>query len=408
MNVVNRRFVVGGGLAMSAGPGLAAEAPDRDATALQDFDELWSTLGARYCFFGEKATDWARVRAVYRPLARAAPTDADYVEVLRRTLSELYDPHTHLADPPDGSPRFPPYDLWVERQGGVARVVDVQRGSGAAAAGIEPGDCVVAVNGEAVFEAAVAHRPRCLARPDPAAEAWALQSAIAGRRGRERRLLVEGPAGRRELLITRPPGEPDRAVTHRLLPEGVGYIRIPTFAEPAAVAQFDAALADLKDTRGLIIDVRENGGGDTAVARPIMGRFISERRPYASMRRREGRDLSAPWTEWVEPRGPFRYARPVTVLIDRWSASMAEGFPMGMRAVAGARLVGTEMMGLGAAVYELRLDRTGIQAQYSGEPVYTPAGEPRSRLTPDRLVRPTTLRRDEILEAAAGEFATRT
>lgn len=62
---------------------------------------------------------------------------------------------------------------------------------------------------------------------------------------------------------------------------------------------------------------------------------------------------------------------------------MAEGFPMGMRAITGARIVGTRMMGLGAAVFSIRLDRTGIGAQYSAEPIYDVNDQPRWRLTPD-------------------------
>ena len=62
---------------------------------------------------------------------------------------------------------------------------------------------------------------------------------------------------------------------------------------------------------------------------------------------------------------------------------MAEGFPMGMRGIGRARIVGTPMMGLGAAVFSIRLDRTGIQAQYSGEPVYDVQGKPRWTLRPD-------------------------
>jgi carboxyl-terminal processing protease len=104
------------------------------------------------------------------------------------------------------------------------------------------------------------------------------------------------------------------------------------------------------------------------------------------MRRRAGRGLSAPWTEWVEPRGPFTYDRPVIVLCDRWSASMAEGFPMGMRGLGRARIVGTPMMQLGAAVFPLRLDRTGFELQYSAEPVYDVADRPRWQLQPDVLV----------------------
>jgi carboxyl-terminal processing protease len=119
-----------------------------------------------------------------------------------------------------------------------------------------------------------------------------------------------------------------------------------------------------------------------------MGRFITEPKPYARMRRREAAGtspnaLSAAWTESVDPRGPFTYDKPVAVLVDHWSGSMAEGFPMGMRGIGRASIVGTPMMGLGAAVFSLRLDRTGVQAQYSAEPVYDVQGRARWTLRPD-------------------------
>lgn len=369
--------------AQAAAP--ASAVPASDGRAEQDFDELWRTLKDRYCFFEEKATDWAAVRRLYRPLAIAARTEAEFQGVLGRVLSELYDPHTRLDASPEGSPRFPPFDLWTEPRGGEAVVVAVMAGSGATEAGLRAGDVITHVEGLTVAEATAARRPRCLRPPDPEAELYALQTAVAGIRGRDRRLTVRrGAEPARQLVVGRPAGGGQEAsVSHRRLDGGFGYIRIAGFAEEAAVERFDRALAELAETRGLVLDVRRNGGGDTAVARPIMGRFISERRPYAKMRRRQGRGLGPAWTEFVDPRGPFTYGRPVVVLTDRWSASMAEGFPMGLRSLVGARIVGTPMQGLGAAVYALRLDRTGVQAQYSAEPVYAVDGAPRWRLRPD-------------------------
>jgi carboxyl-terminal processing protease len=172
-------------------------------------------------------------------------------------------------------------------------------------------------------------------------------------------------------------------VDSRMLADNIGLIVIRSFADDAVVAAVDAALLRLKDTVGLIIDVRENGGGDTAVARPIMGRFITEPKTYARMRRRSGAGLGAPWTEMVEPRGPFTYRQPVAVLTTRWSASMAEGFPMGMRGIGRGLIVGTPMMRVGAAVFPLRLDRTGLDLQYSAEPVYDVQDRPRWLLESD-------------------------
>jgi carboxyl-terminal processing protease len=363
--------------------GAAAE-PAHDVTADQDFDELWETLRDRYCFFDDKRTDWNRVRTLYRPQAIAAQTIDDFQAVIGRALDELYDAHTHLANPPDGSHRWPLYDLLAERAGNDVRIVAVEGDSSAADAGVRIGDSVIAVNGAAIENIIDAVRPRCLAAPDARAEAWAINVAVAGKRAQPREITVcTKGAVPRTLALPLKQRPASANVESRRLAHGLGYIAIRTFAETSVVDGFESALADLRDTRGLILDVRHNGGGDTAVARPIMGRFITETTAYATMRRREGAGLSAAWSESVDPRGPFTYINPVVVLADHWSASMAEGFPMGMRGIGRATLVGTPMMGLGAAVYSIRLDRTGVQAQYSGEPVYDVQGNPRWELLPD-------------------------
>jgi carboxyl-terminal processing protease len=62
---------------------------------------------------------------------------------------------------------------------------------------------------------------------------------------------------------------------------------------------------------------------------------------------------------------------------------MAEGFPMGMRGIGRGLIVGTPMMRVGAAVFPLRLDRTGLELQYSAEPVYDVQDRPRWLLEPD-------------------------
>lgn len=378
-----RRAICGSALAAIALPARARE-PAHDITLAQDFDELWTTLRDHYCFFADKRTDWDHVRRLYRPQAIAAQSYEDFQEIARRVLCELYDAHTHLSDPPTGAPRWPLYDLYVERDpGGDVRIAAVQEASSAADAGLGVGDVVLAVDDVAIEQVVADRMPRCLSRPDPDADRYAINVAVAGHAGQPRRMQVrgaDGPVRDVDLPLKRRSGAD---IESRALDGGLGYIRIGSFANTDAVDAFDAALASLRETRGLMIDVRGNGGGDTAVARPIMGRFITEAAPYARMRRRSGRGLSQAWTESVDPRGPFTYAAPVVVLTDHWSGSMAEGFPMGMRAIAGARIVGTRMMGLGAAVFSIRLDRTGIGAQYSAEPVYDVSDQPRRLLQPD-------------------------
>jgi carboxyl-terminal processing protease len=397
--LTRRRFCAAAAASVSA-PAFAAEPPSSVVLA-DDFDEFWRTFDERYCYFDEKRADWARVRAAYRPRALAARSREDFARVLVRACAELYDPHTHLADAPDGTARFPLFDLLVERRGADVCIAEIKDDSSARDAGLRIGEYVLAVDGAPIARAIAERAPTCLTGPDPMADWYAINSAVAGGRGMPRTLIVRGADGAARsvsLPLKQMPDTPN--VESRLLADGLGYVRIRTFADVAVVDAFDAALASLPSSRGLIIDVRDNGGGDTAVGRPIMGRFITERRPYAFMRRREGRGLSAHWTEYVDPRGPFTYDKPVVVLANHWSASMAEGFPMGMRDIGRARIVGTRMLGVGAAVFNLRLDLTGVDVQYSAEPVYDTNDAPRAQLRPDVETPPGA----DIFAAGASEL----
>ena len=401
--VFSRRMALATGLSAVAAPALAI-APPKDITLQQDFDELWETIRDRYAYFEEKATDWDRVRAIYLPrLAEVGDDEDKWMRLLGSITDELYDAHTHFAQGVPGLPRWPLSDILAEDSPAGVRVRDRRDGSAAADAGIEVGDLVIAIDGMPFAQAAALRTPRALRRPDPEARWYAINAAVGGNRERDRKLRIRSRGGQVRDLVLPYKAAPNRpAISHRRLDSGFGYIAITTFGDNETPKAFDAALLDLKDSRGLIIDVRENGGGDTAVARPIMGRFIKERRPYALMRRRSGQGigLTDPWTEYVDPQGPFTYENPVVVLQNHWSASMAEGFPMGMKGIGRARTVGTETMRLGAAVFPLRLDRTGVTVNYSAEPVYAVDGTPRWRLKPDVAVAPGA----DILAAGVAEL----
>ncbi|HEY3814522.1 MAG TPA: S41 family peptidase [Caulobacteraceae bacterium] len=383
-----------GALAISATATSAAAATSDYAA---DFDDLWRLLDAKYCFFGEKAVDWGQVRRVYGARARRCTTTDAFAGILRGTLNELYDAHTHMSHTPDGEPRYAFCDMWVHRDGFIE---DVRQYSAAEAAGIVAGDHLTHIDGLTLAAATAKHRPTCLTRRDPEADFYAINVAASGRVGMGRTVTLKG--GRQvPVPLHASPDEAD--VSWRMLPDNFGYIRISTFAGEGSVAKFDHALSEFKDTRGLILDPRRNGGGDTAMAKPMMGRFITEPKVYALMRRRVGRTLGNLSRETVEPRGPFTYAKPVVVLTDRWSASMAEGFPMGMRGIGRGVVVGRPMMGLGAAVFDVELKRTKLGLQYSAEPVYDVNDHPRWKMQPDVLITPGV----DILQAGVSELRKR-
>lgn len=65
-------------------------------------------------------------------------------------------------------------------------------------------------------------------------------------------------------------------VKTRILPGGVGYLRVDTFSANGLPDVIKNAMDNLSAVRGLVIDVRRNGGGDLLSGNAIMARFITE------------------------------------------------------------------------------------------------------------------------------------
>ncbi len=109
----------------------------------------------------------------------------------------------------------------------------------------------------------------------------------------------------------------------------VGYLAIHNWSNPEVVARCDEALEKLRDTRGLIVDVRLNGGGSEDLAGEVAGRFLPGPFVYAYSQFRNGPDhanLTPMFERTVEPRGPWRYAGPVILLIGQKCMSSNESF----------------------------------------------------------------------------------
>jgi carboxyl-terminal processing protease len=354
------------------------------AARAEDFDAAWEFIQKEDCWLPQQPVDWLAAKTLYRPKAIEAGTRREFVAVLEQLLDELYDPHTHLAMNFGDSWRLPPHDIWAEWRAGSAFVVEVRRGSAAAQAGVRAGDEITELNDRPIRELLAGRLGHCLTRQDPAADQWALLSLLAGRHNSTRKLTLRSPAGAtRECSIGEEPSPGESVVFEsRRLSNGFGYVHFGSFADEGLVAQFDAALAALKDTRGLIIDVRDNTGGDMEIALPIAARLINRKAQYAWMAQREGAGLGRRWPEFIPTRGPWTYRQPVVVVVNHWSMSMAEGFAMGLDGIGRARVVGTRMAGLGAGVHRLQLPHSKIGMQVSAEPVYQLNGSLRSDFLP--------------------------
>ncbi len=130
--------------------------------------------------------------------------------------------------------------------------------------------------------------------------------------------------------------------------DGVGFIAIHGWSDNAISQQVDEALDQLRDTRGLILDVRLNGGGDEVLARQVAGRFADREIVYAYSQYRNGpkhEDLTERLPRSVQPRGAWRYDRPVIVLIGQKCMSSNESFVAMMGECPNVTLMGDRTCG---------------------------------------------------------------
>ena len=109
----------------------------------------------------------------------------------------------------------------------------------------------------------------------------------------------------------------------------IGFVAIYNWTDSSLPASFDAAMGSMRDTRGLIVDVRLNGGGGESPAQKVAARFVARQVIYAYSQYRNGplhNDLTAKIARSVTPRGPWRYDRPVVLLIGQRCMSSNESF----------------------------------------------------------------------------------
>lgn len=109
----------------------------------------------------------------------------------------------------------------------------------------------------------------------------------------------------------------------------IGYISIQNWSDPEISSQCDEALEKMRNTRGLIFDVRLNSGGSEPLAKEVAGRFLEKEFVYAYNQYRNGpshTNLTEKIPRKVAPRGPWRYNRPVLLLIGQKCMSSNESF----------------------------------------------------------------------------------
>lgn len=292
-------------------------------------------------------------------LSRSRPITVVYAAVAGMVTS-LRDPNSAFFTPDafaqfirrTRGDDFAGVGIVIEERAGQVVITDVLEGSPASEAGLRAGDAIVAVDGVATAGQTLEQVSQMIRGAENTPVVLTIRRA-----GQDAQLTFS---------ITRRRIQ-QRVVTTRMLPSGVGYLRLTQFTQPSA----DLVAAGLRSlmqegARGIVLDMRGNPGGLLEASVNVASHFL-ERGVVATLE--SGRGQSTAYT--VRPRDP-KFTGPLVVLVDRGSASASE-VVAGALQDNGIKLVGTRTYGKATvqAVYRFR-DGSGLRVTISH--YLTPSG----------------------------------
>ncbi len=194
---------------------------------------------------------------------------------------------------------------------------------------------------------------------------------------------------------------------YKILDDNIGYIRYESFNNPIGSGNLTEVLNYFILCRGLIIDIRGNGGGDLTNAEKIASRFTNERVLVGYIQHKTGpghSDFSGMEPRYLDPAASLRWQKPVIVLTNHHVFSAANEFTMYMKALPMARVIG-DVTGGGAGMPFSSSLPNGWVVRFSAVPMYDAKGKPTEfGIVPDLYVplRDEHLQRgkDTIIEVA--------
>lgn len=395
------------------------------AEKVAGLSKMWEIAKYNFVYFDHlPGFDWDKLYLDYLPKVQATPSTLAYFRLLQTFYAQLHDGHTGvwtkagpLADSVYGGP-----PLRAQLVEGRVLLRDV-RSDSLRRTGLVPGLEIVQVDDQPV----VAYADRAV-RPYQSGSTTQnvdvqtyVYGLLRGPKNRPVRLTLRDARGRQftRVLPRRGYGKqtPFVPVRLRFLPGNVAYLQVNEFETDAGFKRFVAAFDSIKTTSALVIDLRQNGGGNSGNGWRILGYLTDQpflvgryqSRTYSAVGRARGEGIRFEPVDtaniWSAAGGQKLYTKPVAVLISGETFSAAEDFCSAYVGLKRGALVGEATGGSTGQPLAFSLPG-GIMARVCTKRDAYPDGTEWNGLgiLPTLPVRPTVAAlqagRDPVLEAA--------
>jgi carboxyl-terminal processing protease len=333
------------------------------ALNVESFELAWATIRDKHWDPELGGLDWQAVHDEIRPRVEKAQTPAEFLAAMNSMIDRFGQSHfavvpkdvyDQMQAPPGEGPRDGATGIDVRVIDGQVLVTTVEEGTPAAKLGVKPGWEILQIDAKPLSAA--------LAEAEKVFQGKASLELI---RHRVVTLRLSGEVGGSKSIRFRNGSDEEVTLEVGLAPQkgnkyqlgvfprfyiwfesrrvegDIGYIAFNGFMDPIHVMPaFEKAVTSFLDSKGIILDIRGNGGGLPPMAMGMAGRFVDRQDQYLGTMRLRGTELRFVVNPKLET-----YRGPVAVLIDGSSASCAEIFAGGMRDMGRARLFGTRTAG---------------------------------------------------------------
>ncbi len=328
---------------------------------------LWGEARYNFAYWDRVRADWDSALAANLRLAQEPQSDLRFLRRLRRFLALLADGQATVIAPPALRSRIARPPLLVRAVERRPVLLDYAENDEMRVARPERLAEILAVQG---VPAETWIRDSVLPEISAATTADRWQRAVAGmlegERGSAVHLLLRLPGGEeRGISVTRSVSDNDRwpferpALELDSLPGSVVVARVNSLADPDVVRQFDRSFPDFAGLTGMILDLRDDGGGRSEYGYQILARLTD--RPFATVRWKtpEHRAVFRAWrmpdsaTTWygmppdtIAPsRGRPVYTGPLALLASARTAGAAEDLLAAVRSASRGAIVGEPSAG---------------------------------------------------------------